>query len=145
MPTRTTRSTRTPAAGRSSRPRRAAGTSSTRRGASARRTSTARRGLAGGWLQRRQPEPSGIKKAMSTARRALPGSKGSSAVAAAGLALVGAAGVALRKRGQDHDAHDHAPTTSVNPPVSGPPTATVTTPPDTSAVTTDSPTPPAAP
>jgi len=136
MPTRTTRPTRTPSARRSSRPRRATGTSASRRGA------PARRGLAGGWLQRRQPEPSGLKKAMSTARRALPHSKGS--IAAAGLALVGAAGVALRKRGGEDGAHDHTPTTRTSPPVSGPPTPTVTTPPNTSAHTTSPPTPPAA-
>jgi len=137
MPTRTTRSNRrTQTTARPGRPRRATGTPSARRG------TPSRRGIAGGWLQRRQPKPSGINRVLSTARRAIPGSKGS--LAAAGLALVGAAGVAVRRRGNDHDAHDHTPASNVNPPVSGPPTQTVTTPPNTSAGITEPPAPPTA-
>lgn len=127
MPTRTTRTT-------TSRPRRTTSAPSTRRGTSARRGSTARRGVAGGWLQRRHPEPKGVKKVLSK----MPTGKGG--IAAAGLALVGAAGVALRKRGNDNGSHASTPTrVDTNPPVSGPPTSTVTTPPNTTAVTPEPP------
>jgi len=71
-------------------------THTTRAPRASRRPSPQRRGIAGGWLQRRQPEPSGINKALATARRALPRSKG--ALAAGGVAILGAAGVIARRR-----------------------------------------------
>jgi hypothetical protein len=128
MPTRTS-STRSPASRRAT-PARRSSTPSSRRSSTTRRGSAQRRGLAGGWLQRRQPEPKGVKKAISTARGAVPSGKGG-VLAAAGLALAGVAGAALRKRSRHEETPEYRATTT--PPVSGPPTNTVTTPPNTSA------------
>ncbi len=134
MPTRTARSTPSSRATRITGTRRA---SPSRRGPSARRAATRRRGIAGGWLQRRQPQPKGIKKVLLTARR----SKGRSAFAAVGLALAGAAGVAFRKRDRgDELPHEKTtPAGDTSPPVNGPPTPSVTTPPNTSAHGTEPP------
>lgn len=109
MPTRTARPTRTPS--RASAPRRTTGRRSN--------ATATRRGLAGGWLQRRKPQPSRKSKAAAAAKNALP--SGKSAAAAAGLALVGAVGVALRKRGE-HDEQRPAPVTTAPIP-STPPVA----------------------
>ena len=87
-------------------------------------TAPRRRGIAGGWLQRSQPEPSGVKRAVATVRRALPssrpGSKTLSAVAAGGLALLAAGGLAFRKRHDGAPDVDHA---SAVTPVGSPPPA----------------------
>jgi hypothetical protein len=64
-----------------------------------RRPAPRRRGIAGGWLQRRQPEPTGLGKAIATVKRAAPASRhGSLAAAAAGVAALGAAGLAYGRR-----------------------------------------------
>src|SRR4051794_22517703 len=98
-----------PAETRRRSPAPATRTTSPRAGRMVRRTATPqRRGLAGGWLQRRQPEPSGVKKALSAVSRAFAGarSKKGPAAAAAGAALVTAGGLALRKRQKDPTAAD---------------------------------------
>lgn len=62
---------------------------------------TQRRGVAGGWLQRSQPKPKGIKGALSGLGRSKPRSAGKSkrGGAAGGMALAaGAAGLAFKNR-----------------------------------------------
>jgi hypothetical protein len=81
MPT-TTRARRSPAAGT----RRFSGPAMNAR----RHAAPQRRGIAGGWLQRRQPKPSTMQRIMG----AMPGRKGAGGLAA----LAGAAGLAFKKR-----------------------------------------------
>lgn len=81
--------------------RRRTPSASTSRRSFGRATPPRRRGLTGGWLQRRQPEPTGMKKAMRTVTH---GSKSKPAVAAAGAALLAVGGLAFRRRGKSDDA-----------------------------------------
>ena len=67
-------------------------------------------------IQRRKPEPSGVGNTIAVAKRALSSSKGASAAAAAGLAFVGAAGVALRRRVKhDSAVEDRGPVATPSP------------------------------
>jgi LPXTG-motif cell wall-anchored protein len=92
---------------------------------SRRTTTPRRRGIAGGWLQRSQPEPSGVKRAVRTVTRALPssrpGTKKLSAAAAGGLALLAAGGLAFRKRHEASPGGDHSRAAT---PVGSPPPVT---------------------
>ena len=53
-----------------------------------------RRGVAGGWLQRRQPKQSTMQRMMGSVSNAKPGRKGAGGLAA----LAGAAGLAFKNR-----------------------------------------------
>lgn len=95
MPTTTTSRRRSSTAGT----RRFSGHAMTAR----RHAAPQRRGIAGGWLQRRQPKPSAMQRIMGK----MPGRKGAGGLAA----LAGAAGLAFKNRNRltsmvrrkDHD------------------------------------------
>jgi hypothetical protein len=80
----------------------------------ARRSAAQRRGIAGGWIQRRPPQPTGARKALAAVKGAVPASKGASA-AAAGLALLGAAGLAYRRRDKPEPAAPAEPAIDTAP------------------------------
>ena len=139
MPTRTARPARTGT--RTSTPSRSA---ASRRRSTPKRSTPKRTGVAGGWLQRRQAPTSRKSKAVGALKRGLPsGKKGSSAGVAAGLALLGAAGVALRKRtGGDHSSDVPATPTTTPVTPAAPATNVTSTPSTATSPSTDTEFPP---